>query len=142
VSRQRITHQLESTVDDLEPGRAVLLAALELLDRPRDLYDTATGEARKMLNKAIFTRLYLDSTDRRPTATAAALSEPFASLIHATRTTTGIKTDPPEQATTKHLSGLLTSALAGQSASKAAMVELRGIEPLTFSMRTLGNGAC
>ncbi|MGH8694467.1 MAG: recombinase family protein, partial [Burkholderiales bacterium] len=86
-SKQRITHQLKGTIDDLEPGRAVLLAALELLDQPRDLYDAATDETRKMLNKAIFTRLYLDSTDRRPTATTATLSEPFASLIHATRTT-------------------------------------------------------
>jgi hypothetical protein len=111
-SKQRITHQLETTTNDLEAGRAVLLAALKLLDRPRDLYDTATDDARKMLNKAIFTRLYLNSTDRRPTATTATLSEPFASLIHATRTTTGIKTDAPEQATTKHLGGLLTTALA------------------------------
>lgn len=54
-NKQRITHQLESTTDDLEPGRAVLLTALELLDRPRDLYNTATDDARKMLNKAIFT---------------------------------------------------------------------------------------
>jgi site-specific DNA recombinase len=81
-SKQRITHQLEGTVDDLEPGRAALLAALELLDRPRDLYNSATDEARKTLNKAIFNRLYLDSTDRQPTATAATLSEPFASLVH------------------------------------------------------------
>jgi site-specific DNA recombinase len=93
-SKHRITHQLEGTIDDLEPGRAVLNTALELLDRPRDLYDAATDEARKMLNKAIFTRLYLDSTDRQPTATAAMLSEPFASLVHATRTTNGTKTPP------------------------------------------------
>jgi hypothetical protein len=59
------------------------------------------------------------------------LSEPFASLIHATRTTNGTKTattlttaDTPDDATTKHLSGLLASALAGQSASKAAIVEV------------------
>ncbi len=142
-SKHRITHQLENTTDDLEPGRALLNTALELLNRPRDLYDAATDEARKMLNKAIFTRLYLDSTDRQPTATAATLSEPFASLIHATRTTDGTQTpqtltaaDTPEEVTTKHLSGLLATALTGQSASKAAMVELRGIEPLTFSMRT------
>jgi site-specific DNA recombinase len=134
-SKQRIIHQLDATVDDLEPGRAVLLAAVELLARPHDLYNTATDEARKMLNKAIFTRLYLDSTDRQPTATTATLSEPFASLVHATRTTNGTKTPQTatatEEATTNHLGELLTTALAGQSASKAAMVELRGIEPLT-----------
>jgi site-specific DNA recombinase len=140
-SKQRITHQLDATIDDLEPGRTVRLAALELLDRPRDLYNTATDEARRMLNKAIFTRLYLDSTDRRPTATAATLSEPFASLVHATRATTGTKTpqaftathnsaETPDNAATNP-SDLLTSALAGQSASKAAMVELTGLEPVT-----------
>ena len=134
-NKQRITHQLEATTDDLEPGRAVLLTALELLDRPRDLYNTATDDARKMLNKAIFTRLYLDSTDRQPTTTAATLSEPFASLVHATRPNQGHQ-QPTTETTTKHLSDLLATALAGQSASKAAMVELRGIEPLTFSMRT------
>jgi hypothetical protein len=134
-SKQRITHQLKSTTDNLEPGQAVLLTALELLDRPRDLYDTATDEARKMLNKAIFNRLYLNSTERQPTATAATLSEPFASLVHATRTTDGNKAPQihtaAEEATTNRLSGLLATALAGQSASKAAMVDLGGIESLT-----------
>jgi site-specific DNA recombinase len=129
-SKQRITHQLETITDDLEPGRAVLLTALELLDRPRDLYDTATDDARKMLNKAIFTRLYLDSTDRQPTTTTATLSEPFASLIHATRATNGTKTPQThtaaEEDTTNRVSGLVTTALAGQSASKAAMVDLGG----------------
>ncbi|MGH8571175.1 MAG: recombinase family protein, partial [Gammaproteobacteria bacterium] len=128
--KQRITHQLEGTIDDLEPGRAVLLGALELLDRPRDLYDAATDDARKMLNKAIFTRLYLDSADRQPTATTATLSEPFASLVHATRAASGTTTpqtrtathnvaDTPEKVATTRLSDLLASALAGQSASKA-----------------------
>jgi hypothetical protein len=72
--------------------QVVLFAALELFDRLRDLYDADPDEARKMLNKAIFTRLYLDSTDRQPTATAAPLSEPFASLVHATRATNGTTT--------------------------------------------------
>jgi hypothetical protein len=113
-NKQRITHQLENTTDDFEPGRAVLLTALELLNRPRDLYHAATDDARKMLNKAIFTRLYLNSTDRQPTATTATLSEPFASLIHATtRATTHNAADSAEEATTRHLSGLLTTALAG-----------------------------
>ena len=136
-SKQRITHQLKDTTDDLEPGRAVLYAALELLDRPHDLYNTATDQARTMLNKAIFTRLYLNSTDHQPTTTTATLSEPFASLIHATRTTNGTKTpqnpttaqDTAEETTRNHLGDLLATALTGQSASKAAMVEVPGIEP-------------
>jgi site-specific DNA recombinase len=147
-SKQRITHQLEGTTDDLEPGRAALHAALELLNRPRDLYNAATDEARKTLNKAIFNRLYLDSTNRQPTTTTATLSEPFASLIHATRATDNTKTPPdpttthnatdtPEETTAKHLSNLLTTALAGQSASKAAMVETKGLEPSTPAVQSV-----
>jgi site-specific DNA recombinase len=142
-NKQRTTHQLDSALDDLEPGRAVLLTALELLERPHDLYDAADDEARRILNKAIFTRLYLDSTDRQPTTTAATLAEPFASLVHATRTSSGAKkpqTPAAEKTTPTPLDDLLITALAGQSASKAAMVELRGIEPLTFSMRNTCTG--
>lgn len=80
------------------------------------------------------TRLYLDSTDHQPTTTAATLSEPFASLIHATRATGDAKkpqTLPADEITPKPLSDLLTTALAGQSASKPSMVELTGLEPVT-----------
>jgi site-specific DNA recombinase len=129
-SKQRISHQLENTTDDLEPGRAVLTAALELLTNPRDLYDAATDDGRKALNKAIFNRLYLDSTDRRPRATADALSEPFASLVHATRRkdASGASQDHQEtpDAETQHRSDLLTLCLEGQSLSKPSMVALRG----------------
>jgi site-specific DNA recombinase len=148
-SKQRITHQLANTVDDLEPGRANLLAALELLDRPHDLYDQATDEARKLLNKAIFTRLYLDSTDRKPVTTAEALSEPFGSLVNAVRAVDGRSTESstPEAHTdtqdpAKHLAALLTLCLEGQSASKTAMVELRRLELLTPSMRTRCATSC
>ena len=145
-SKRRITQQLEQTTDSLDAGRAILATALDLLDRPRDLYDTATDHARKLLNKAIFTRLYLDTNDpgHHPAVTTNNLNEPFASLIHATRTTNPTQepksTEKAPHGTTTRLSGLLASALTGQSASKAAMVELRGIEPLTFSMRKTGTG--
>ena len=115
--------------------------------RPRELYDAATEHARKLLNKAIFTRLYVDMHPaRQPTVATDDLQEPFGSLMHAIRTHTGQQPQSPQNAThgrqddaQLRLGGLLASALAGQSASKAAMVELRGIEPLTFSMRTGGS---
>ena len=148
-SKQRITHQLANTTDDLEPGRAVLLAGLELLDRPHDLYDNATDNARKLLNKAIFTRLYLDSTDRRPIATAETLSEPNGSLVNAVRAMDGrsIESGAPNadidaEGRAKHLAGLLTLCLEDQSASKPAMVELRRLELLTPSMRTRCATSC
>src|SRR5206468_991092 len=83
--KQRIKRQLESESNELNTGRAVLASALELLDRPRDLYETATTEARKTLNRAVFTRLYLDSFGRAPKATREALAEPYAGIVHASR---------------------------------------------------------
>jgi hypothetical protein len=133
-NKQRITQQLQETTDTLDPGRAVLTAALDLLDKPRDLYDTATEHARKLLNKAIFTRLYVDMhPTRHPTVTTDDLHEPFGSLMHAIRATdTGQQPQDPQPTThgcqdnaQLHLGGLLASALTGhQSASKAAMVDL------------------
>jgi site-specific DNA recombinase len=119
------------------PGCAVLATAIDLLNRPRDLYNTATDHARKLLNKAIFTQLYLDTDqpEHHPAVTTDDLNEPFASLVHAVRTTNPAR--PPRNTRnaphgpTTHLSGLLASALTGQSASKAAMVELTGFEPVT-----------
>ncbi|MGH3702643.1 MAG: recombinase family protein [Pseudonocardiaceae bacterium] len=140
-NKQRITRQLEETTDTLDPGRAVLTAALHLLDRPRDLYDTATEHARKLLNKAIFTRLYVDTNPtHHPTITTDDLQEPFGSLIHAIRTThTGQQPPNPQNSTDAqqhdnqtHLGDLLASALTGQSASKAAMVGLTWHNPNTL----------
>ncbi len=125
--KQKTAHQLDNVLDDLTPGQEALRAALELLDRPRALYQAAPDDARKKLNRAIFNRLYLDAADRIPTTTQHSLIEPYASLVDAAR-----RPDSPET----HLGGLLATALSGGCASKAAMVELRGIEPLTFSMRT------
>ncbi|MCA1682317.1 MAG: recombinase family protein, partial [Actinobacteria bacterium] len=119
TTKQRITRELDETTDTLDAGRAVLAAALELLDRPRDLYNTATEHARKLLNKAIFTRLYLDTGPAHPTVTTDELHEPFSSLIHAIRTT-GTDQPPPSPRNTKQgredddqsrLASLLATAL-------------------------------
>jgi site-specific DNA recombinase len=140
-AKQRIEHQLENSHDNLDAGRDVLTAALELLANPRDFYDAATDDGRKLLNKAIFARLYLDAVGRQPRATTAALAEPVASLLHASQATdttdqNGAPQGPWEAADdlTNHRAGLLAVCLQDQSLSKPAMVELRGLEPLTPSM--------
>jgi site-specific DNA recombinase len=77
-----------------------------------------------------------DSHEHRPDVTADDLNEPFASLVHATRTTSPIR--PPrstQNAPLNRLSGLLACALTGQSASKAAMVETKGLEPSTPALQ-------
>ena len=40
-------------------------------------HDNATDDARKLLSKVILTWLDIDSTDRKPIATAETLAEPF-----------------------------------------------------------------
>ena len=106
-NKQRITRQLQQTTDTLGRGRAVLAAALDLRDRPRDLY-TATEHARKLLNKAIFARLYGDvHLTRQPTVTTDDLHEPFSSLMHAIRTTdTTARPQDSQDDAQIHLGGL------------------------------------
>jgi hypothetical protein len=96
------------------------------------LYDTATDHARKLLNKAIFTRLYVDMhPTRQPTVTTGDLHEPFGSLIHATRSADTTRQPQDPQHITHgcqddaHYTVAASSPrpLQGQSASKAATVE-------------------
>ena len=94
--------------------RPILTAALKLLTNPRDLYDIATDDGRRILNKAIFTRLYLDATGRQPRTTSAALAEPVATLVHASRAAAATDTDDISQGpweapddVTNHRAGLL-----------------------------------
>ncbi len=111
--KQKTAHQLDNVLDDLTPGQDVLQAALELLDRPRELYRAAPDDARKKLNQAIFNRLYLDAADHTPTTGEHTLVEPYASPVDATRA----------QEPQTHLGRLLATALQGGCASKAAMVD-------------------
>jgi hypothetical protein len=71
------------------------------------------------LNKAIFSRLYVDADDHTPTTGEHSLIEPYAGLVDGTGA----------QEPQTHLGGLLATALSGGCASKAAMVEVPGIEP-------------
>jgi hypothetical protein len=91
------------------------------------LYDAATTDARKTLNRAFFTRLYLDSIDRQPSATRETLAEPVASLVHASRATnpSGAPGAPgaPDDLT-EHRARLFALCLRDQSLSKPSMVEV------------------
>ena len=108
------------------PAEDVLRAALELLDRPWELYRAAPDEARKKLNKAIFNRLYVDADDHTPTTGAHDLIEPYASLVDATGA----------QEPQTHLGGLLATALSGECASKAAMVDPTLQHKMVLVLRT------
>ncbi|TYC07530.1 hypothetical protein FXF65_42425 [Actinomadura syzygii] len=67
---QRATQQAERR---LATGRDLLERALDLLERPHELYVTSGKAVRSILNKAFFRKLYVDG-DR---VTGADLKEPF-----------------------------------------------------------------
>ncbi|MGH3905821.1 MAG: hypothetical protein ACRDTE_16800 [Pseudonocardiaceae bacterium] len=144
----RIQHQLDETTNELDTGRQLLLVGLDLLDQPQQLYRLATDRTRTVLNRALFTHLHLNCDDDGPQVAADELTEPFTTILHARRPAqaahsplehrNGALPTKEEDAAGNTLANLLRTTLTGQSASKAAMVELRGIEPLTFSMRTPG----
>ena len=75
--------QLSALEGELETGRAILTSAMELLDDPKALDEEAKTPARKVLNKAIFTKLYIDDLGDEPTVAGDELKEPFATVVYA-----------------------------------------------------------
>jgi site-specific DNA recombinase len=123
----------------------VFLLALDLLDQPQELYRQAGPALRKTMNQTIFTKLMLDgamvATDE--------LAEPFDVIVPAGRAyddptyyrerppaLTGVVLHEGVSADDLTLTDRLQLAQGGKGCSKPVMVELRGFEPLTPSMRT------
>jgi len=141
--RERLTEELASSETSLAAGAAVLRSALGLLDDLEEMYRQAGSVTRRLINQAFFTHLYVDG----PEVTEERLAEPFDEILYFRRFSrwsyerrrgleraNGAPKDAARRLTTS--AGLLATALAGRGSSKAAMVELRGFEPLTPSMRT------
>jgi site-specific DNA recombinase len=91
--RAKLQRQLDALQGELETGRAILVSAMELLDDPKKLYEEAKTPARKVLNKAIFTKLLIDDLGDGPIVTGDELKEPFATVIYARRAEAGLERD-------------------------------------------------
>jgi Recombinase zinc beta ribbon domain len=77
--RQKITRQLDQTTSQLDTGRQVFTTALDLLDDPSALYRKGHEQVKSILNKAFFTRLYIDGRK----VSDHQLTEPFDMLHEA-----------------------------------------------------------
>ena len=77
--RTRIRRHLEQSTNQLEAGRQVFTTALALLDDPHSMYQAGNETVRSILNRAFFTRLYIDGTR----VTGQKLREPFDVLHEA-----------------------------------------------------------
>lgn len=137
--RARLQRQLEQTErPDLDAGRAALGMVLELLTQPEELYRLASERARRVLNQALFTRLYVDADEAGSRVTGDEPTEPFAPVINAHRGTQQNGGGPARSGSAAAVcdesssSTLLATALAGGCSSNDAWVEVAGIEPASF----------
>jgi site-specific DNA recombinase len=149
--RATIARQLDTSQHRHDTSRDVFTAALTLLDNPVELYRTGDETIRAILNKAFFTKIYIDGQK----IGGHQLTEPFNALGQAYRdynshgatgyTGTGSKTLPKTRGTPKPAPGKATSRTKNETASpnpaeqakgwsKAVMVDDTGIEPVTSSV--------
>ena len=155
VERKDTERSLSEAGKQLETGRRIFTRALDLLDNPKRLYETADDLTRSVLNKVFFTRLKIDGKKvvsheakepfsalegayrlqsrrsyRRAGAGSAQTATPVSAadyLLIAKRPALQAEDGAPELS----LTDLLALAFGAKGSSKTVMVELRGLEPLT-----------
>jgi site-specific DNA recombinase len=145
--RARLQAEQTSQAPQLDVGAALIRSAIDLLEDPQELYRQTTDLVRRQLNQVFFDKLYLDPEG----VTDDILSEPFAGLayrrsfhhpptVHLRRRAQGARQGGP--GTIRTSAALLERIALVDGSSKAAMVELRGLEPLTPSLRTTCATSC
>ncbi len=138
--RERLTVELNTVEYDLRGGVAYIDANLRLLENPHDLYMNASDATRRILNQAIFKRIYVVNDE----VVGDELNEPLAELLTAQRTRSSLsdRTHQIKEATVTgdSFNQIVLDWLNGidedVNSSKPSMVELRRFELLTSSMRT------
>jgi site-specific DNA recombinase len=111
----------------LDQAAELIAPFLEMLADPRRLYESLVEDDRQTLNAICFTRLHVDTdADQRATIAQSATTGSIAPLLdHRDR---GRKNGTCPKA------GAVNDLSKGQGSSTDPVVELRGFEPLTFSM--------
>ena len=141
--RASIRRDIQRLDAELETGRQVFMLALDLLDKPQELYRQAGPVLRKVMNETIFTKLKLNGV----TVAADELAEPFDVIVPAGRiyerrsyqrkrppVASGVVFHEGVSADDLTSTDLLELALGGTGSSKLVMVGDTGIEPVTSSV--------
>ncbi len=115
-------------------ARAHLDDALGLLANCADIYARCDNASRRLCNQAFFTKIYIDEDAQlhveRTTAPSKCSSTPRSTPTPSLGPTTATKPEPKP------------STMDGKGSSLVFVVELRGFEPLTFSLRTRRATSC
>jgi site-specific DNA recombinase len=138
--RTRIQQRLTQADSPIDTGYEVLTTVLNLLSDPQSLYQASSLRAGKIINKAIFGKLYVQADEQGPYVARDELNEPFETVIYARRESS--LSEALEQAEARLAAGseqpqalgdLLVAALGSPCSNKNRMVEVAGIEPASFS---------
>lgn len=143
--KARLQTQLDQlqSAPDLDAGHSALTGLLDLLGDVHRLYRLAGDPARKVLNQACFTKIYIDETEGAPFVARDDLTDTIRPLVETQRAALHDSAAPQQEGGTVLKDStavmitptvLLGTALTNGGSSKTAMVELRGLEPLTFCL--------
>ncbi|BCT76452.1 recombinase [Sinomonas cyclohexanicum] len=132
---------LATTSAELTVGGHVFRTALDLIKDPSGIYERLTDRVRRLMNEALFERIYVNE---RPTVSTR-MASPFADIYAAKavweapgaprggEATTGQTERRPRDAGAPE-SVSLFGVYSTNGSNKTPMVEVRGFEPLTFCM--------
>jgi site-specific DNA recombinase len=140
IKRQQdqISGRLEHTQDRLAFGAALIENALVLLENPQDIYGRMGAEQRRLLNHAIFEKLYLfedkvgEAVFNPPFDELMQVRDSFVQSTHPGNHGRTAKSARPSKG--NHSDPLVT-ALFGDGSTKRVMVEVMGFEPTASTLR-------
>ncbi len=154
IEQQRIGSQLDripqhlTTADaDDEQARALLADTVDLTRDCHTAYQQADDNTRRLFNQAFFTKIYIDEDDdTRQRSIRVDYNPPFNDLLnrlvpaHVHQRLNNDKTAQP--GTPVGGTGNSPGTAEAQSSHTSTLVELRGLEPLTPSLRTRCATSC
>jgi site-specific DNA recombinase len=158
LERRRIQSSMADTTAELALGAERLRSCLKLVTEPADMYEHAPDPGRRQLNRTFYQRFYLDDlkSQAQITVTKYVLNPPFEEIRNASQTYL-VRRDAPKdlsRVTTdkfpdltageseNYRTLLLADIFSVSGSSNRVLVELRGLEPLTPSLRTRCATSC
>ncbi|ACY20712.1 Resolvase domain protein [Gordonia bronchialis DSM 43247] len=139
---------LANAAAEIAVGAGVLLDALDLVSHPDTFYRDGNDTVRRNLNQTFYQYFYIDEhgvqgSRQNPPFADFHAAHALTTRAQATTDAANANRDPLAGASKRtgddsssDLALSLADILSGTGSSKNTLVELRGIEPLTYSMRT------
>ncbi len=122
-----VNRRIDAHQGDYADARAHLNDALNLLTDCADIYQRCDDTNRRLCNQAFFTKVYIDEDDQLRVEN----NRPFEMLLDPEVNANALNwTQNDDKARTP------ANDSVGKGSSLVRGVELRGFEPLTFSLRT------